>query len=396
MMHPHDGPLAILHCHSTFALGGKEARAVRLMNAWGDRAHHTILSAVPDQLGARDAIAPGIVAHFPGDTGAPPLHGKPGLARYRALARYFQRFDLILTYNWGAMDAVMTRQIMRVVMALPPLVHHEDGFNADEAVALNPKRNLFRRAALGAAHAVVVPSHRLDQVARDHWGVRAPLRIANGVALDRYRATVAAYALPGFDRRPGDVIVGTIAGLRAVKDLPLLVAAIAQTPPNVRLVIAGEGPERPAIEAAIAAHGLGDRVHMAGFVADPAAVVGLFDMMALSSLSEQQPIAVIEAMAAALPVVSPAVGDVPHMVAPDNAPFIVERSAEALAGAIIALARDPALRDSVGAANAARADAEFDERRMIARYAALYTGAMGLSAERLAPPAILAHGDNGE
>ena len=48
-------PARILHLHSTFDLGGKEARATRLMNLMGDRAQHTILSAVPDALGARDA-----------------------------------------------------------------------------------------------------------------------------------------------------------------------------------------------------------------------------------------------------------------------------------------------------------------------------------------------------
>ena len=40
-------PVRILHCHSTFSLGGKEARAVRLMNAFGDAAEHAILSAMP-------------------------------------------------------------------------------------------------------------------------------------------------------------------------------------------------------------------------------------------------------------------------------------------------------------------------------------------------------------
>ena len=53
-------PVHILHLHSTFDLGGKEARAVQLMNAFGDRARHTIVSGMPDQLGARDGIAPGI------------------------------------------------------------------------------------------------------------------------------------------------------------------------------------------------------------------------------------------------------------------------------------------------------------------------------------------------
>ena len=48
-------PVNILHLHSSFSLGGKEARAVRLMNAFGDSARHTIVSGMPDQLGARDA-----------------------------------------------------------------------------------------------------------------------------------------------------------------------------------------------------------------------------------------------------------------------------------------------------------------------------------------------------
>jgi hypothetical protein len=62
--------LRILHCHSTFSLGGKEARAVRLMNAFGDAAEHVVLSAMPDRLAAREAIAKGIKVDFP--AGAPP------------------------------------------------------------------------------------------------------------------------------------------------------------------------------------------------------------------------------------------------------------------------------------------------------------------------------------
>ena len=122
-------PVRILHAHSTFSLGGKEARAVRLMNAFGDQAEHAILSAMPDQLGARDAIERGIEAEFPDD--APPLTGSPTPARLCRLARYMRGFDLVLTYNWGAFDAVMARQLF----GGPPLVHHEDGFNEDEARA---------------------------------------------------------------------------------------------------------------------------------------------------------------------------------------------------------------------------------------------------------------------
>src|SRR3546814_2286883 len=86
-------PVHILHLHSAFDLGGKEARAVRLMNAFGDAARHTIVSGVPDALSARDAIAPGIKYEIAQDP--PPLTGRPSVKRFEALTRYMRRFDLV-------------------------------------------------------------------------------------------------------------------------------------------------------------------------------------------------------------------------------------------------------------------------------------------------------------
>ena len=384
------GPVRILHCHSTFSLGGKEARAVRLMNAFGPRARHTILSAMPEQMGAAAEIASGIAVDFPDAGSAPVLYGKPGPARYRALARYFQQFDLVLTYNWGSMDAVGAHRMAAPFMSLPPLIHHEDGFNADEAEKLNWKRSAYRKLMLPTAHRVVVPSHVLERVARAHWGANLPIeRISNGIAVADYAKPPAADAIPGFARAPGeqsgDVVIGTVAGLRAVKDLPLLVAALAHTPPHVRLVIVGEGPERGAIEAAAIAAGVADRVMLPGFLTEPQRFVGLFDIMALSSLSEQQPIAVMEGMAAGLPIVAPPVGDVAAMVSAPNADYIVERSAEALGAALTRLANDAALRDLIGSANTLKAHDEFDAEQMVQRYASLYAGAIGQPPTRLVP-----------
>ena len=375
-------PLRLLHCHSTFSLGGKEARAAALMNAFGGNASHVVLSAMPDQMGARGAIAGDIDVAFPAD--APSLAGVPGPRRYGALARYMQRFDLVLTYNWGAMDAVMAHRALTPLMRLPPLIHHEDGFNADESAGLDWRRNLFRRVALTTARQLVVPSYSLETVARTAWGQRRRVRrIANGIDTARYAAPPLPGALPGFERAPGDYVVGTVAGLRAVKDIPLLIRAIAACPDHVRLVIVGEGPERGAIEQEIGKHGLGHRIVLTGFLADPARYVGLFDSLVLSSLSEQQPIAVIEAMAAGRPIVAPDVGDIARMVSDANRPFIVERSAAALAGAITTLAADAALRDAIGAANRLRAASEFDAIAMIARYAGIYAAAIGVAPERL-------------
>jgi L-malate glycosyltransferase len=364
----------ILHCHSTFSLGGKEARAVRLMNVFGDAAEHVILSAVPDALGARDAIDSSVRVSFPGDA-APPLYGKPSLARYDRLSRYMQQFDLVLTYNWGSMDAVAARRMFAAVRKLPRLIHHEDGFNVSESARLNGKRNLFRRLMLPTAERLVVPSQRLESIARDVWKQPAMrvVRIPNGIDVSRYAGPPEVGSIPGFVRAPGDVIVGTLAGLRGVKNLPRLVRAVAAQPSHVKLMIVGEGPERAAIMAEAQRLGIAERVLLPGFLAQPHRYVGHFDIFALSSDSEQFPISLVEAMAAGLPVVSTDVGDVKAMVSPENLPFILSLSDEiGFADALSKLESDQALRTIIGKANRALAAVEYDEATMIETYRNLY------------------------
>jgi glycosyltransferase involved in cell wall biosynthesis len=360
----------ILHAHSTFSLGGKEARTARLMNAFGTAAEHWVLSGMPGQLSAREAIGREVSVSFPED--APSLTGAPSLPRLFRLARYMRGFDLVLTYNWGAFDAVMAKYLFRG----PPLIHHEDGFNEDEAQQLKTRRNLYRRLGLSAAHKLVVPSERLEAVARKAWA-QPPDRIAripNGIPVGDFAASPARDAIPGLERKAGEVVIGTVAGLRAVKNLPRLVRAFAAMREKAaRLVIVGEGPECERIVAEARSCGVAGRVHLPGFLAHPARYVGCFDMFALSSDSEQFPISLVEAMAAGLPVVATGVGDIPAMVSADNRPLIVDRDDEAaFAAALDTLAQRPDLRRSIGRANRERASADYDEARMIERYASLY------------------------
>jgi glycosyltransferase involved in cell wall biosynthesis len=369
----------ILHLHSGFNLGGKEARAVRLMNVWGRRAHHSVISADHAAMGARKAIAADVPCDFPMEA-APSLNGLPGLARYRRWARYMQRFDLVLTYNWGAMDGVMAHRMFAPFVKLPPLIHHEDGFNEDEAERLKPKRNLFRQLALGSAHALVVPSRVLEDVALGAWAQPRPRirRIANGIDVAAYAVPPAPGAIPGLGKRAGDVVVGTLAGLRAVKNLPRLVRVVASLGEHVWLAIVGEGPEREAIVAQARALGMEQRLILPGFLPDPARYIGSFDIFALSSDSEQAPISLIEAMAAGRPAVSTDVGDVRNMVADENAALIVPRNDETrFEAALRRLVESAELRATIGAANRRKAQAEFQESTMLARYGALYEGAMG-------------------
>jgi glycosyltransferase involved in cell wall biosynthesis len=369
--------LRVLHCHSTFSAGGKEVRSVRLMNAFGESIEHTVISAEPEAMAARALIDPQVKVRFPAEF--PPMKGLPTPGRLATLAEALKGYDLICTYNWGAMDVAMAHTVFARNFGLPPLVHHEDGFNEDEAGGLKTRRNLYRRAALKGAARVIVPSTGLERIAIGPWAQppEKVLRIANGIDT----AAFAAPPNPGALRlikREGERWIGTLAGLRPVKQLPLLVQAMAGLPEEWHLVICGEGPERDAIRAAADACEVSHRVHLPGAVADPAKVVGLFDIFALSSASEQFPLSVVEAMAAALPVAAPDVGDVRRMVSDENRAFIaVPDDVQALAAMLADLAADPALRARLGAANRERARSHFDAAQMIAQYRAAYAAAIG-------------------
>lgn len=352
-------------------------RSVHLMNAWGGRLDHTIISGQPDQLGAHTAIAKTVPVRFPRDF--PSLSGFPSPGRLQKIAKALTAYDLVLTYNWGAMDVVMAHTVFSRAFELPPLIHHEDGFNEDEAEKLKASRNWFRRIALGRSAALVVPSETLEKIALEVWdqpGERV-VRIPNGVDTLAFAKTPKADSLRVVKHK-GEFWVGTLAGLRPVKQLTMLVEAFAVLPEEWQLVILGEGPEKDAIRAAAAEADISHRVHLPGKVADPASAVGLFDIFALSSKSEQFPLSVVEAMAAGVPVAAPDVGDVREIVADENCDLICKaNSAEALSHALKALAQDPDLRKKIGEANRKRALAQFDRASMIKRYEALYAKALG-------------------
>ncbi len=366
----------ILHLHSTFDAGGKEVRTVRLINALGREFRHAIVSGDLERRSAAALLDPKLQVSWPR---FPPLSGKPWPARLKKLAAAMAGYDLICTYNWGAMDAALAHTLFADVYKLPPLVHHEDGFNEDEAGGLKPSRNFYRRIALGRSAAIVIPSRALERIALETWvQPRSKVRlIPNGIDTAAYAARPRRDVLPRLVKQRGELWVGTLAGLRKVKDLPALVRAFRGLPDEWQLVIAGDGPEHAAILAEAEAHRLEHRVHLVGFV-EPAKVAGLFDIFALSSRSEQFPISVIEAMAAGLPIAAPRVGDVATMVASDNGPLLsAPGDEEGLVHALHTLASDPALRKRLGQANRAKAVAEYDEARMIERYRALYAGLSG-------------------
>jgi glycosyltransferase involved in cell wall biosynthesis len=342
----------LLHVFSNFVPTGPELRTVELIGAFGRDFRHSIVS-MDGRTTAADRLSPDTdVRLLP----APPKAGSLATARrLRSLQQEVQP-DLVLTYGWGAFDMLLAARSL----GFRRVIHHEEGFNEDEAEQFKSRRVWARRLVLPGAAAVVVPSERLKTIAVDLWRLR-PERvrlIPNGIRLDRFA--------PG-KTRSGPLVVGTVGSLRPVKNHARLLEAVARVP-DIHLLLVGDGEERPALERRAAAPDLAGRVRFAGYQESPAELYQAMDVFALSSDSEQMPLALLEAMASSLPAVSTDVGDVRAMLPPEQAPFL----GADLAAGIAELARDPGLRRQLGDLNRKRVEERYSFEALCAAYRDLY------------------------
>jgi glycosyltransferase involved in cell wall biosynthesis len=365
----------LLHVFSNFVPTGPELRTVELIGALGRDFRHSIVS-----MDGRTSAA----ERLPGDVDvrllpSPPKAGSFATARRLRRLLQAERPDLMLTYNWGAFDMLLAARST----GFRRLIHHEEGFNEDEAERLKVRRIWARRLLLPGAAALVVPSTRLRSIAVEQWRL-PPERvrlIPNGIRLDRFAPADGNPALRArLGIPPQALVVGTVGSLRAVKNQARLLEAAALRG-NLHLLLVGEGEERPLLEARAAAPDLAGRVTFAGHQEEPAPLYRAMDIFALTSDSEQMPVSLLEAMASCLPAVSTDVGDVRAMLPPEQSPYVVPRegAVASLAERISALAADPSLRRELGLLNRKRAEERYSFDTMCARYREVYESVLMLT-----------------
>jgi glycosyltransferase involved in cell wall biosynthesis len=357
----------LLHVFPTFALGGPQIRFARLAEHFGSRFRHTVLALNGDY-----SCCNRVDGSVDLEIARSPLASSRHLPNLWAVRRWIARIrpDLMITYNWGAVEWALANR----GYPLCRHIHQEDGFGPDEAVGQLARRILLRRLALSGRHSIViVPSQTLMRIAVAVWGLaeRQIRLIPNGVNLERFPPPAARLHPAGIDR---DIVVGTVAKLRAEKNIGRLIRAFAAVDRSgrSRLLIVGDGAELERLRRTAVACGVESRVEFAGASASPERMLAQMDVFAISSDTEQMPLSVLEAMACGLPVAGLDVGDVSAMVSHENRPFIVGRHDEvAFRAALQRLMRNPEARRRLGAANRAAAVERFDEARMFAAYAEL-------------------------
>jgi glycosyltransferase involved in cell wall biosynthesis len=171
------------------------------------------------------------------------------------------------------------------------------------------------------------------------------------------------------------VVVLTVANYRRHKAWPDLLAAarrVVDADDRVRFVGAGQGPLDAEVEAEHARHDLGERFLLLGGRDDVPRLLAGADVFCLSSLQEGLPVALMEALAAGVPVVATAVGGVPEAVTDGVEGRLVPPSRpDLLAAALLEVTGDGEARARMAAAALVRAR-DFDIRRAVERTEALY------------------------
>ena len=359
-MTPSGPPWGVVHCVFSIGVGGQEVVILSL----ADRANRALFTPRVLCFEGAGELAPRFQARgIPVDV----LDRRAGAGSFGtliALHNYLRarRPAILHTHNptphqYGA--------IARVAAGIPVLVHTKHGRNQ----MLSTRGKWFERFAGRLTNAVVPVSSDAAAVARALERVpQHRIRVIhNGVDV--------AEIPPRADREAGWRVVH-VARLNVVKDQATLLHAarlVLDREPRFRLDVVGEGEMRPQLEQLATELRLGDAVRFHGFHDDVRPFLAASDLFVLSSLSEGIAITLLEAMAAALPVVATDVGGNREVVVHNETGLLVPAgNAAGLAAALLSVLGDPVTAKRMGAAGRERVATSFALKTTVDAYESLY------------------------
>lgn len=283
--------------------------------------------------------------------------GRAAALLYNATTERRQRARLVHTYHGHVLDGYFSRGAAAGFAAVERAL--ASGTDALVAVSDSVASDLIARHRIAdASRFTVVPlGFDLSRLAALGPLDRAEARAAFGVAPDAH-------------------LISWVGRLTAIKQPDAFVEAaarLAARDPAAEFLIVGGGELEDAVRAQVAARGLATRVHLVGWRRDVTAVYAASDLVALTSRNEGTPVALIEAMAAAVPGVAFAVGGVPDVVTgADVGTLVPPGDVEALAESMRQLVENDDRRRQIGAHARASAVTRFAIERLLTDVSTLY------------------------
>lgn len=366
--------MRITHIIKTNGIAGAEAHLLILLPALRERGYDVrVVFIAPSGNRGLDFVAALEKLGIPVESTPIRRHGSPGLMW--TLARILRRdkadiahIHLYHAELWG-IPAARLAGVRRVVNSR----HNEDPRRAKFPLGL-VYRALWRMLDAGICISQAVrrtvraegaPSRKLHVI---YYG------LPPAEPHDRLQAREHLLKLTGF---PQDAILfGTVSRLIDVKGIDDAIKAFAMVQkdlPRARLIIAGDGPYREALEDAALATGIPDLIAFIGWQADSAGIMAGMDVMLSPSHREGFGMSVVEAMSQSVPLIASRAGALPEIVVDGVTGLLVPpKSPQQLADAMETLATDPARRAAMGEAGQRRVGEAFAAAKMVDATAALY------------------------
>lgn len=298
--------------------------------------------------------------------------GGNSLALPLRLARLFRktRPDIVHTRN---AEAFFYGFLGAKLAGIDCVVHSEHGRTFDD----RPIRFHVQRWFSARTRAICTVSRQLKHDLALHTGIteKRIQVLHNGVDLDRFHPGNRILARQSLGLHDGDIVIGSVGRLVAVKNYGLLLQAVALLGRrDIAVLLVGEGPERQALEQLSRSLGIESAVRFLGHRDDVMALLPAMDIFVLPSTSEGQSNTLLEAMASSVASVASDVGGNPDIVSHGKDGLLFKSGdEEALAACLQMLCNDVRLRESVAAAARKRVMQEFSIDAMIRRYEKLYS-----------------------
>jgi sugar transferase (PEP-CTERM/EpsH1 system associated) len=377
----------VAHVLHRFDVGGLENGVVNLINRMpAERFRHVVIALTEVGEFQRRVQRADVQFHA--------LHKPPGQGVRVApkLARLLRdlRPAVVHTRNLGALEMTLPATWAGV----PVRIHGEHGWDVGDPDGRSVKCRIVRRLYRPFVHRYVALSRQLQRYLVQGVGV-PPGRIEqiyNGVDTQRFRpATLGRTPIAGSPFADSSLwVVGTVGRLQAIKDPLLLgrafVRALELQPDaarRLRLLVAGDGPLRPALQHLLADHGHGAFAWLAGERDDVADVMRGLDAFVLPSRAEGISNTILEAMATGLPIVATDVGGNSELLEQGVSGRLVPAGdADALARALLDDLADPLRARRRGAAAREAAQRRFSLEQMVSAYGDLYERLLTTAAAR--------------
>jgi len=306
--------------------------------------------------------------------------GRTSRVQTPALIRTIRRYkpDIVHSRNWAAVEAVIAARLA----GRCAVVHSEHGYEADAAAKEPWRRIAVRRVSFELADRVLAVSRQLRDLHAERTGFAAGkiTVVHNGVDHTRFFPDPPTRVRIRKELGIGDglIAIGCVANLLPVKAHRTLLEALAlmstDGSEDWRLLLIGEGPERPALEDFAAVHaGLKERISFLGPSNRVSEMLQALDVFVLPSMAEGICNALLEAMASGLPVIASAVGGNPEVVVEKQSGLLFPAGdAPALATVLRELLAQPMLRLQLGQQGLRRIRDEFSLQSMVQTYDKLY------------------------